>query len=313
MVFSRLVCADPDTLNSVLPGSPFSEGPGRSFFIQPGEGAMPLLSFADLGGYRCLDREQCREAGRTLAEEYRTNIPYPHIVIDDFIDPALLREVVAEFPDTSKRDYFSREQERFKYQVRPDECPGAITRALFAELNSVALLTFLSEMTGIEGLIADPYFAGAGLHEIRAGGHLGIHADFPRHEVMHLDRRLNLLVYLNDDWETEYGGALELWDHRMLRCRKSILPVMARAVVFNTECDTFHGHPDPLACPEHRSRRSIATYYYTASTAEASRIERTTDFRPRPGTSDKRDWHIMLHHLKADWIPPVLQRRVERG
>ena len=274
---------------------------------------MPLLSFADLGGYRCFDIEQCREAGRGLAEQYRANDPFPHIVIDDFVDPALLREVVAEFPDTSERAYFSREQERLKFQMRADECPGAATRALFAELNSVALLTFLSEMTGIQGLIADPYFAGAGLHEIKTGGHLSIHADFPRHEVMHLDRRLNLLVYLNDDWDPDYGGALELWDRRMRQCRKSILPLMARAVVFNTERDTFHGHPDPLACPEHRSRRSIATYYYTASGATTPKIERTTDFRPRPGTEDKRDWRIMLHHLKADWLPPILQRRTERG
>lgn len=269
---------------------------------------MPLLSFADLGGYRCLDLETCRRAGRALAPQYRANQPYPHIVMDDFIDPHLLQQVVAEFPDNSKRPYFSRDQERLKFQVRPDECTGAVTRALFAELNSMAFLTFLSEMTGIQGLVADPYFAGAGLHEIKAGGHLGIHADFPKHDVMQLDRRLNLLIYLNDDWHEDYGGTLELWDRRMTRCRKSILPTMARAVVFNTERDTFHGHPDPLKCPEDRSRRSIATYYYT-SPASTPMIERTTDFRPRPGTSDRRDWRIMLHHLKADWIPPILQRR----
>lgn len=270
---------------------------------------MALLEFFDLGGYRCLDVEQCREAGRRLAEEYRSNDPFPHVAIEELFDPDLLRQVVDEFPDNSERSYFSREQERLKFQVRPDECRGAVTRALFAELNSVAFLTFLSEMTGIEGLIADPYFAGAGLHETRKGGHLGIHADFPSHEVMHLDRRLNLLVYLNDEWEEGFGGALELWDRKMRQRRKSISPLMARAVIFSTDRDTFHGHPDPLACPEGRSRRSIATYYYTAP-APVSRpaLERTTDFRPRPGTPDKRDWQVMIHHLKADWMPPILQR-----
>ncbi|WOK38354.1 2OG-Fe(II) oxygenase [Sphingomonas sp. C3-2] len=170
-------------------------------------------------------------------------------------------------------------------------------------------MTFLSELTGIEGLIADPYHAGAGLHEIKRGGHLSIHADFPQHEWMKVDRRLNLLIYLNEDWEEAYGGSLELWDRRMKSVRQRISPLFGRAVIFNTDRDTFHGHPDPLNCPDGRSRRSIATYYYTAQPSVRQAFERTTDFKARPGSTDKRDWRIMLHHLKADWIPPVLQRR----
>jgi hypothetical protein len=277
--------------------------------MTPQEVRMALLNFTDFSGYRCLDFDQCRDAGTSLAAQYREASPFPHIVLDDFIDADLLRQVVAEFPDSAGQPCFLRDQERLKFQFRPDQCPGAATRALFAELNSRAFLAFLSEMTGIEGLICDPYHAGAGLHEIKRGGHLGIHADFPRHDIMKVDRRLNLLIYLNDDWEEEYGGALELWDRRMRRAERKVLPVLGRAVVFNTDRDTFHGHPDALACPEDRSRRSIATYYYTARPAVATRFERTTDFRRRPGTGDKRDWQTILQHLKADWLPPALQRR----
>ena len=270
---------------------------------------MSLLSFTDLGGYRCFDFDQCRESGSGLAARYRVNDPFPHIVMDDFLDPDVLRQVIAEFPGSTGQTCFARDQERLKFQFRPDQCPGPATRMLFAELNSRAFLAFLAELTGIKGLIPDSYYAGAGLHEIKRGGHLSIHADFPQHEVMQIDRRLNLLIYLNEDWEEDYGGALELWDRRMTVSRQSILPSFGRAVVFATDRDTFHGHPDPLTCPEHRSRRSIATYYYTAQPAMISTIERTTDFRRRPGTDDKRDWRIMLQHLKADWIPPILQRR----
>lgn len=281
---------------------------GTGHFIRY-EGQMPLLRFTDMGGYPSFDFDQCSAAGRQLAETYRSADPFPHIVMDDVFDADVLHRVCAEFPDSSGHECFHREQEKLKFQFRPDQCDSLAARMLFAELNSRAFLGFLSEMTGIEGLIPDPYHAGAGLHEIKRGGHLSIHADFPEHELMKVDRRLNLLIYLNEDWEESYGGALELWDRGMKGMRRSVLPVFGRAVLFNTDRDTFHGHPDPLNCPAGRSRRSIATYYYTARPAVNATLTRTTDFRRRPGTSDKRDWRIMLHHLKADWLPPVLQRR----
>lgn len=272
---------------------------------------MALLDMADRGGYRSFDEMQCRAAGKALADRYRSADPFPHIVIDEFLDVAMLRDVVRDFPggESGSRP-FDREQERFKQQFHPQQCNGLTTRNIFAELNSQAFLAFLAEMTGVTGLIADPYFAGAGLHETRRGGHLGIHADFNRHEMMNVERRLNLLIYLNDDWDDSYGGALELWDRKMTGCQKRTFPHMARAVVFATDLDSYHGHPDPLKCPPERTRRSIATYYYTAPRDVVFDIDRTTNFRQRPGSRDKRDWRIALHHLANDWAPPVLRRRL---
>ncbi len=272
---------------------------------------MHVLRLTDLGGYRCFDADQCRAEGALRAQEYQHNDPFPHIMMDDFLDPDFLRGIADEFPAQGDRECFMREQERLKFQFRPDQCEGPLTRMLFAELNSRAFIAFLSGLTGIKGLIPDPYHAGAGLHETRRGGHLSIHADFPRHKEMGLTRRLNLLIYLNDDWQDDFGGALELWDRGMQAAARRIMPLFGRAVIFSTERDTFHGHPDPLTCPADRSRRSIAVYYYTANDADQDQglIERTTDFRPRPGSTDKRDWRVMLQHWKADWMPPALQRR----
>jgi len=273
---------------------------------------MPILNLTDLNGYRCFDFEDCAAAGNSLSAQFRENAPYPHIVIDDFLDAEILRDVLAEFPASDGLDYFDRNQERLKFQFRPDQCANAATRMLFAELNSRAFLAFLTALTGIKGLIVDPYHAGAGLHETQRGGHLGVHSDFPFHSKMKVERRLNLLIYLNPDWEPEYGGALELWDRRMEQRHHSILPAFNRAVIFITERDTYHGHPDPLTCPEGRSRRSIATYYYTAAADAVPALERTTEFRPRPGSADMADWHVMLENLKSDWLPPILQRRLAR-
>ena len=141
---------------------------------------------------------------------------------------------------------------------------GSRSRHLFGQLNSATFLGFLETLTGIDGLIPDPHLEGGGYHLIQPGGRLDVHADFNRHERLQLDRRLNLLVFLNKDWPEDWGGHLELWTPDMTSCERRVLPVFNRAVLFSTTDSSFHGHPHPLTCPEGMSRRSIALYYYSA-------------------------------------------------
>lgn len=272
-----------------------------------------MLHLARINGYLSLGAEECREAGRALADKYQTAAPFPHIVIDDFLEPEVLNAVLGEFPSSKDKAFFDREQERLKFQFQPHESQSAVIRNLFAELNGHAFLGFLEEMTGEKGLIADPYYEGGGLHETKRGGHLGVHADFNIHSHLKVERKLNLLIYLNQDWEDEFGGQLELWDQQMQACAVKVKPVFGRAVVFTTALDSFHGHPDPLNCPPERSRRSIATYYYSALEGGLAAVpKRTTNFQPRPGSPDKRDWAIRRFHLINDWVPPKLQRLAHR-
>jgi Rps23 Pro-64 3,4-dihydroxylase Tpa1-like proline 4-hydroxylase len=273
---------------------------------------MALLDLHDTNGYLHFDREQCVAVGTSLADKYQNAAPFPHIMMEDFIDAAVLRDVLAEFPDRDGRTYFDRAQERLKYQFDPNTVPSHIIRNLLAELNSEPFLAFLSAMTGIEGLISDPYYTGGGLHETLAGGHLSVHADFNVHDKMKVERRLNLLIYLNDDWKPEYKGDLELWDKKMRKAAVSVPPLLGRAVVFNTTLQSFHGVPEALACPPDRSRRSIATYYYTAFPAERTAPKRTTTFQTRPGTGDKTDWRVLYKHAVEDWVPPKLQKIAKR-
>ena len=179
------------------------------------------------------------------------------------------------------------------------------TRQVLDQFNSEVMIDFLQELTGIPGLIPDPHLWGGGLHQIERGGHLKVHSDFNWHEELLLDRRLNLILYLNPEWQPEWGGALELWDREMSACQESVLPVANRCVVFNTTDFSLHGHPDPLMCPPDRTRRSMALYYYSNGrpAAEVSR-SRTTDFRPRPGEEWQR--HSGEGPGYRDWIPPAL-------
>jgi Rps23 Pro-64 3,4-dihydroxylase Tpa1-like proline 4-hydroxylase len=272
-----------------------------------------MLHMTRLNDYLALGPDECRALGRSFSQRYRSASPFPHIIIDDFIDGEVLREVIAEFPSNKDKSYFNRDQERLKFQYSPQEVSSGLVRNLFAELNGEAFLGFLEEMTGIEGLIADPYFDGGGLHETKRGGHLGIHADFNVHGRLKVERKLNLLVYLNENWAPEYGGQLELWDRQMKECRVRVEPVFGRAVIFSTDLDSFHGHPEPLTCPPERSRRSIATYYYSAPEEGVAALpRRSTNFQARPESGDKADWKIKRHHFVKDWVPPKLQRIAHR-
>lgn len=272
-----------------------------------------MLNLTASNGYRAFDIDECRRFGRSLATAYQTASPFPHIVIDDFLPAELLKQVLSEFPSTEGKKFFDRDQERFKFQLSPNESSSSVVRNLFAELNGEAFLAFLEEMTGIRGLIPDPHFVGGGLHETKKGGHLGIHADFNIHEQLNVERKLNLLIYLNEDWPEEYGGSLELWDRKMKGCEKKVAPMFGRAVVFNTALDSFHGHPDPLNCPPDRARRSIATYYYTAHEEGLAALpKRNTNFQARPGHEDRTDWKVRRQHFINDWVPPKLQRIAHR-
>ena len=268
-----------------------------------------MLKLGSSRDHLAFDVAECRDAGKALASAYQNASPFPHIVIDDFLPAEVLKAVLDDFPSTTGKEYFDRDQERLKFQISPTASESALTRNLFAELNGEAFLGFLEEMTGISGLIPDPYFVGGGMHETKRGGHLGVHADFNIHDKLKLERKLNLLIYLNEDWSPEFGGELELWDTGMHACERKVAPLFGRAVIFNTALDSYHGHPDPLTCPPDRSRRSLATYYYAAHEGGLAALpKRNTNFQARPGGGDRTDWQVRRQHLINDWVPPRLQR-----
>lgn len=226
-----------------------------------------------------------RDLALTHGPQYRTAAPFPHAVIDDLLPPELLQTAVDAFPgpgDLSWIEYDRADEVKLAFPAA-EELPAPLRDILYY-MNSAVVLEFLQTLTGIEGLLPDPHFVGGGLHQIEPGGHLGVHADFNKYERFDLDRRLNLLLYLNQDWDEAYGGHLELWDRTMTNCVERVLPVFNRCVVFSTTDFSFHGHPVPLSCPPGRSRRSLATYYYTnGRPADEASEAHSTLFQSRPG------------------------------
>ncbi len=245
------------------------------------EGFLPIEHAQGLR----LDSAVAREIGVAVMGEYAFAEPFAHTVIDDFLPQAVADELLAHFPAEKKQHdkvYDKGYGGQFKRQISPYDCDIWLQSA-FAFFNSPAMLEFLEGLTNIKGLIPDPYFTGGGLHEISTGGKLGIHADFQVIEALQLKRRINVLIYLNKDWQPAYGGNLELWDTAMQHKVKSVAPLFNRCVIFNTDADSFHGHPDPLTTPDNVTRKSIALYYYTAQPIENNAGEsRHTLYVARP-------------------------------
>ena len=203
---------------------------------------------------------------RTLREQYEDADPFPHIVLDGLFEADDLERVLAEFPTPEQmrwRRFESPLEKKLGY-YHEDSAISSNVRAFLDAMNGFEMLLWLEAVTGMDGLIPDPYFGGGGLHQIEPGGFLKIHADFNVHPKLKIDRRLNMLVYLNKDWREEWGGHLELWTPDMSECRKRIAPLFNRTVIFSTTDTSYHGHPHPLTSPVGVTRKSVSLYYYTA-------------------------------------------------
>jgi len=199
-----------------------------------------------------LPLSRMRDLAGTAHASYLDAKPFPHVVFDNFFDPALLDLVLEEFPQ-----------------------PGQIKWQSFDNLQEVKLGVGNRNLVRTGDAVVDvsPEFQdfpavlerrhryrqpdsrsgvrGGGLHQIVPGGKLGVHADFNRHRDYNLDRRLNLLLYLNKNWRDEYDGFLQLWDRDMTGCAAKVAPLFNRVMVFGTTDFTYHGHP--IRCSARRA------------------------------------------------------------
>ena len=274
-----------------------------------------MIASPELSMQSFLPLSRMRELSMSGHEKYAAARPYPHIVLDNFFDPELIDQVLGEFPRPNQIHWQQFDNaEEIKLASAGEASFGPVTRLLLYHLNSLTFLDFLSSITGIANLIPDPSFEGGGMHQIVRGGKLAIHADFNTHRRYGLDRRLNLLLYLNKNWREEYGGHLELWDRNMSGCQAKVLPIFNRVMIFSTTDYTYHGHPDPLNCPDGMTRKSLALYYFTNGrpSSEIS-TEHSTVFRARNERDLKPTWNQRVRKLANDLVPPVLMRQLRKG
>lgn len=213
----------------------------------------------------------------TPVEEFRNAAPFPHIEFDGLFPDNQIREV-HEMLRTLPADYWEKNSDhgievkyRSKWQSEYDIPEPA--REIVRFLNSGRFLRALSSLTGIDHLIADPYYTGGGFNMIKPGGHLDVHVDGNWHDAMQVHRRLNLILYLNPNWREEWVGELNFYDAEAENVVASVTPMGNRLMVFETTDYSFHGHPRPLEAPDGEARTSIILYYYTAAPRPSQQVQ----------------------------------------
>jgi len=233
-----------------------------------------------------LDEKRLKTMAKASDGEFQQGAPFPHIVIDDFLPQAHAEFLLQHFPDPTHAVWREKNSpNQYKKLGTSSSRRFSILEPAFMlalqEFNSWRFLIFLERLTGISKLLPDPYFLGGGIHQILKGGILDIHTDFNEYGKLDLYRRINVLIYLNKDWQPSHEGCLELWDGGAGRgrCVESIAPIFNRVVMFQTDKQSFHGHPRAWNAPEPTTRKSIALYYYTAHKLDNQTYSANTDFQ----------------------------------
>jgi hypothetical protein len=232
-----------------------------------------------------LGREQLRR-------EFARAVPYSFVKIDNFLDPAFADEVAAAYPSfdaaAARGKIFNAVNERRKVQVTDANAFPEPVAQLNKLLASPTFLDDLSYVTGVPNLLADEQPVGGGMHLTGPGGRLDVHVDFNYTQDRKLLRRLNLLLYLNPEWEGAWGGQIQLWDRGMTSCRHAFTPALNRCVIFETSDISFHGVV-PVSPSAPYPHISFATYYYTREappTWDARSIARYSKSAPMRGSAD---------------------------
>lgn len=232
--------------------------------------------------------------GRFLRNTYRNAQPVPGISLDGLLSSRLLRRALdfLNSPIDGDGDEPSRWVGpettayccRDKYRLDFRHWRGSkYSRALQSIASNARFIGFLEAMSGIRGLVPmkiaqeEIIWAGSTIIGVKPGGYLDVHNDFNLMEGLH--RRINVLLYLNEDWEEQWQGHLEMWDHNNTRVVQRIPPVFNRMSIFTVTDDAFHGHPEPLNAPDGQFRYALQIVYYTKEPAESPNSPSDTDKR----------------------------------
>jgi Rps23 Pro-64 3,4-dihydroxylase Tpa1-like proline 4-hydroxylase len=200
-------------------------------------------------------------------------------VIDNFLDLSVAAKAHDVFPRLQDMDTLNDHRQRKAQDPAMEKFHPIFREIVFEHLHSERLLQWLTQVTGINNLMADPQLYASGLAQGADGSFLNVHLDNSSHPDRPWFRRLNLIVYLNARWSEERGGQLEFWDKDM-KMSTEILPVLNRMALFATDKRSWHGYRR-VNTPDGDTRKSINIYYFTEESPDGTDYYHVTTFRAR--------------------------------
>jgi Rps23 Pro-64 3,4-dihydroxylase Tpa1-like proline 4-hydroxylase len=216
-----------------------------------------------------------------LNNQFENAQPFRHVIIDNFFDEETALKLSAEFPDYNDPNIWSVYKnaiEDKKLTPNWDLFPKT-TYQTFSLMNTPSFVEKIGKITGITNLIADYGMHGGGWHMHQRGGKLNMHKDYSIHPKLGMERRINIIIYMTQDWKEEWGGGLEFWSHDKetnlpKECVTKVHNKFNRAVLFDTTQNSWHGLPQAIDCPENVYRKSLAIYYLSEARPEAQGHDR---------------------------------------
>lgn len=215
--------------------------------------------------YKFFNELDSRYPTELLREQHFRGNPVPYTIIDNFLPEEIFRSVSFEI-DFIQPEHWTVFSNEGSYRK---ECrnffEAARLQSMAYSFQGSSFLKWIEKITGVEKLVADPHMRGGGICRAPSGSSLGLHNDFNWNEQIRLTRRVNLILYMNSEWEESWGGDLEFWDFERTECLTKITPRPNRLAIWNYDEQLIHGYPAPLTCPEDVFRQNFIQFYYSSN------------------------------------------------
>lgn len=259
---------------------------------------------------------QVRESASEFARQFREAQPFRHVVIDHFLDDGFCSAICAQFPEF-RNDHAINENSQVGGKATRESVRALGDAFLQMDdlVRSPEFLGLVEGITGIRDLQYDPFYFGGGTHENRNGQDLDPHIDFNYHPVTGQHRRLNLIIYLNEGWQDEWGGSLQFHRNPYLEAAEdqiiTVTPTRNRCVIFETTEHSWHGFERIELPPERKdiSRKSFAVYYYTDTRPESETAEEHSTIYAERHLPDRFRPGMILADTDIAEIKRMLKRR----
>ena len=221
---------------------------------------------------------------KKYSELYKSAVPFPHLVIDNFLKEESANSILSNFKLSKSWINYSFINNKKHWGLSDKKYMNEDCQEVFEELGSEEFVNFLSKITNTKNIFLDKSLNTGGLAQVFNGGKCSMHTDFNSHAIQKRWRRVfNILIYFNKNWLEEYNGQLEFWDENLKKKISSVSPIFNRCLIFKTDKKSYHGYPETINIPSNMSRKCLNGWYFIEEEKELKLYP--TRYRPRPNDS----------------------------